>query len=128
MSTTPTPAALHLLTVPEGVSIRGFGPDNRYRLDPTRPTLIGRSPECDIILFLDGMGGRKNSMIEWRQGAWVLQHMGHSLPIFALLPGRAERENVRVIRLEHGTIIEPGPLFQIAFLELPSDEEADEQR
>src|SRR5262245_1680090 len=53
-----------------------------YVLDPSRHVTIGVDPSVDIVVRGAHIGGRRNSRIEWRDGSWVLVHLGHACAIY----------------------------------------------
>jgi Nif-specific regulatory protein len=42
---------------------------NAFPLDPERPNLIGRGPECAVVLG-DALCSREHAVLEWRDGQW----------------------------------------------------------
>ncbi|MBL8914679.1 MAG: hypothetical protein JNM17_28500 [Archangium sp.] len=96
-------------------------------LSRERTFLYGIVPECDVVGRVEGQGGRKNHTISYdlpeshgpysmkwvpRGGAWVMQHLGHSLPIQVNGVGRMSSEPHRLVT---GDVIRPGPGIEFTF-------------
>lgn len=94
-------------------------------LSRDRTFLYGIVPECDVIGRVEGQGGRKNHTIDffdqksaWPmmakeipvEGAWVMSHLGHSLPI--LVNGEP---TMRWHLLRTGDVVSPGPGIEFTF-------------
>lgn len=75
-------AWLYWVGAPHSAVLSGLNDDGGIELDPSRRTVIGRVPESDIGVRTPQIGGRRNSQLQFRDGAWHYEHLGHSLPIF----------------------------------------------
>lgn len=92
-------------------------------LSRDRTFLYGIVAECDVVGRVEGQGGRKNHTIgfvdrktAWLgmaippEGAWVMSHLGHSLPISV---NGVETRTWHALRT--GDVICPGPGIEFTF-------------
>lgn len=77
-----------------------------------RTFLYGIVPECDVVGRVEGQGGRKNHTVSFdpEKQAWVMWHMGHSLPILVNGTPTMKGHNLRT-----GDVIGPGPGIEFTF-------------
>jgi hypothetical protein len=69
---------------PERIEIVGPAADGSFALDRTRKCTIGIVPEADVQIIGASIGGRRNSKLTFdaARGRWMLDHLGHSCPIY----------------------------------------------
>jgi hypothetical protein len=91
---------------------------DRFALRPEGDVVLGRTPQCDIVMTSPGQGGRRNSGIRASGNGFALQHDGHSLPIFV----NGKKMNRHARDLVHGDVIEPGRGLRFRYVVEGGDE------
>jgi hypothetical protein len=95
-----------------GEATCSLAPGQRFALRPDRDVVLGRAPDCDIVMRSPGQGGRRNCTIRARGSHHELAHLLHQQAIVV-----GGQEIVRGSReLQDGVEIVPGAGLRLRYV------------